>query len=267
MKKSLALIGALVMVIAVVAVVRQLPSYNFEPTDSPMKTVELSVDTNPIAAADVNAISANTTDPSVGTAKVVTDASQLEQSINNLKDCYEQPDACGYPDDDPRMQSYLIGQDYKAALQNVAVLAQAGDLSFQQAADFAVNALTVLDGHVQFAALEVIEQLDEDPQFIFPILDMVIDSHDAKVTEMALTVLSKQPTAGYETQIDETLSATMTNGAPFVSEQVAKSILPFLSEQNIDRYVDLLLEIPSETATHRMLDVMVEEYALMQMGG
>lgn len=267
MKKSLALFGALVMVIAVVAVVRQLPSYNFEPTDSPMKTVELSVGTNPVVSADDNEKSASTTDRSNGTNAVVSQANQLEQSINSLKDCYEQPDACGYPDDDPRMQSYLIGQDYKAALQNAAVLAQAGDLSFQQASDLALNALSIPDGHVQFAALEVIEQLDADPQFIFPILDMVVDSHDAKVTELALSVLSKQPTAGYETQIDETLSATMTHGAPFVSEQVAKSILPFLSEQNIDRYVDLLLEIPSETATHRMLDVMVEEYALMQMGG
>lgn len=197
-------------------------------------------------------------------------AANEQNVINALADarrCYEQPSGCHFSNDDPRMEDIQAGQHYRAALSALHSAIMDGQISGADGRQYALDALAAQDGHVQAMALSILADIDAHPEMIYPLLTVIETSHDAKITETAMVLLSHQPIDGYQPDIDDVLQNSLQTGSVNVSPVVAQSILPYLNDDNVNEYVDLLLTLPDGSQTHQLLDVMLEEYALMQMGG
>lgn len=180
--------------------------------------------------------------------------------------CYPSS-SCNLPSNDPRMADYLAGQIMAEALREISAVLQNG-LSLEAGASVAaLDALAFPDGHVQAAAIDLLSTLPAQSQNVFPLLEVIEDNHDAKVVVAAMLELQRYRGLGYQQAFDEVFSAAMIKGSPYVSEKVAESLLPFLTEENIDHYLGFLPELPLQSGTRESLSVVLEEYALMHTGG
>jgi len=207
---------------------------------------------------------------SIATTTEATDSATDEEviiALDEARRCYQTPDDCNFANNDPRMEELEAGQNYRSALLALNGAIQDGVISQHEGRLQALEALTAQDGHVQAMALTILAELDTHPDTIYPLLTVVETSHDAKVTEAAMALLSEQSIDGYQPDIDQVLQSSLQTGSVNVSPVIAESILPFLNDANVNDYVDLLLTFPDGSQTQQLLDIMLEEYALMQMGG
>lgn len=215
------------------------------------------------AAASLTSQGSNRRPSSVSVANMPDDPFRR---LDWVQACYPSS-SCNLPSNDPRMADYLAGQIMADALREVSAALQSGPRFEAGASVAALDALAFPDGHVQAAAIDLLSTLPAQQQNVFPLLEVIEDNHDAKVVAAAMMELQRYRGLGYQQAFDEIFSAAMIKGSPYVSEKVAESLLPFLTEENVDHYLSFLPELPLQSRTRESLNVVLEEYALMHTGG
>lgn len=223
--------------------------------DSPYSTMD--------AAATMTSQASN---PRLSSADVANMPDDPFKRLDWVQACFPSS-SCNLPGNDPRMADYLAGQIMAEALREISAVLQNGLPLETGASVAALDALAFPDGHVQAAAIDLLSTLPAQSQNVFPLLEVIEDNHDAKVVATAMMELQRYRALGYQQAFDEVFSAAMIKGSPYVSEKVAESLLPFLSEENIDHYLGFLPELPLRSRTRESLNVVLEEYTLMQTGG
>jgi hypothetical protein len=182
--------------------------------------------------------------------------------------CYQRDD-CQLPEmNDPRAGEFYIAKQVQNHLQEMIKTAK--EMHPQTLEDTAWNdavrmGLSFPEGGVQMQALELVGTQTPQKEFLPQMLPLLTEGFDAKVAERVLQELARYSDAS--ALIDDALIASIESGSFYVSQQVVKGILPFLSANNIAQFEALESRLDPQSQKGRDLGRQIEEYHRMQSGG
>ena len=185
-----------------------------------------------------------------------------------LQSCYDESIIdCGYPNNDPRQTSFLIGQDIKNELQSLLDHWNGGEIDEKVLSQAALESLANPDGHVQQAALEVLSELPPSQSHYNSMLETLAASYNAKIIKLIMLEAQRYKAENASGKSDQIFIQQLKTGAPYASQEVAKNLLPFFNEYNIGSYKQTLKKLSAKTKKAQILKANIEEYERMQAGG
>ena len=188
--------------------------------------------------------------------------------LHFLQSCYDDNIIdCGYPNNDPRQTSFLIGQDIKNELQSLLDQWKGGEIDEKVLSQAALESIANPDGHVQQAALEVLSELPTSQSHYNSMLETLAASYNAKIIKLIMLEAQRYKTEYALERLDQIYIQQLKTGAPYASQEVAKNLLPFFNEYNIGSYKQTLNELPAKTKKAQLLKANIEEYERMQASG
>jgi hypothetical protein len=125
--------------------------------------------------------------------------------------------------------------------------------------------LSYPDGNVQEALLKILAISDPEMSNIDPLLGALNKSFDAKNSQLILKELERYPDAfsQYETIFEQVLKT----GSFGASQELSKSLAPFLTDENREVYEAVLKELNPNSKKAKNLESILFEFSMQQNGG
>ena len=190
----------------------------------------------------------------------------FQQNIMALLKCYEK-ETCNYPKNDPREYKLTVGQEIKKALKRPfkkVIRGEQIDTKFWT--KIAITSLSIPDGHVKEAALDLLSTQEPNPSAFEKIISEVIKYHDPLLIEQALAELQKYKEPKYQKRIYETLSQVLSTGSVLVKKEVAENIGPFLNKDSLPYFQNSLQKMNPRSSTRTVLYKILQDYSRQQTG-
>jgi hypothetical protein len=215
-----------------------------------------------------NTAPATAATPSVQTASLSSEAQEqreaLEQELAELRNC-KQTSSCPIDDSDPRASSFLLAKQISEKLQRYAQLHKNNQYYDQQTALTTQDYLTYPDGHVQSAALDLMQAQAPNAESAKVLIDALQSSYDGKLMRQAMEELQRYPQL--EPQITELFSNQLKTGAFNLAQELAKNIGDFIHADNIAYYKSLADSLPPRSAKAKYLKSAILEAEFGLTGG
>ena len=223
--------------------------------------------TQPPSIAPQNTAPTQTTNKSraVGlSAQAQAQRTTLEQELDALRNC-KQTSSCPIDDSDPRASSFLLAIQISEKLQRYAQLHKNNQYYDQQTALTTQDYLTYPDGHVQSAALDLMQAQAPNAESAKVLIDALKSSYDGKLMAQAMEELQRYPQL--EPQITELFSNQLKTGAFNLAQELAKNIGDFIHADNIAYYKSLADSLPPRSAKAKYLKTAILEAEFGLTGG
>jgi len=188
----------------------------------------------------------------------------LLSELQDYQECYFRSD-CVTPESDARAAHFFVAQQITDRLDRLVALTHQQTTSDDEFVEIAKQFLSFPDGRVQEQALVLMGSMPPKDGGAQAIMSALRDHHDARLFELAMVELQRYPNDYRAT--DDFLIETLRTGGHYVSQVVARQLLPVLREDNIERYEQTAAELPPNTAKARYLKQVLNEYRLLQQGG
>ncbi len=186
--------------------------------------------------------------------------------LHFLQSCYNEID-CGYPNNDPRQVTYLIGQDIREELLSLLQRWQKNEIDSEELSQAAIESLNNPDGHVQQAAIEIFSELPTSQNHYTLMFKTLSESYNAKIIKQIMQETQRYSEEKTSAQIDQIFIQQLKTGAPYASQEVAKNLLPFINSNNFILYKETLISLPPKSRKSRLLKSTLEEFERLQTGG
>lgn len=185
---------------------------------------------------------------------------------SDLKNCYE-PQVCAFPQMDPRSYELALGQALVELLDEYLSYSLRTGEGANELQDLARELLESFDGHVQAAALTVLKEFPISGESVEALGKALRQTPEPSVMALGLEELKRYMGTSYEYVVHETLQNILQEGGHFVGQEVAKELLPFLTEQSRQKYNEVLASLPPASAKAQTLRAILEEYDRLKSGG
>jgi hypothetical protein len=123
------------------------------------------------------------------------------------------------------------------------------------------------EDYVKAKALEGMSLFAATPAQLKSILNGLEDSASAPLYEQGLGELSRYVGTPLQTEVDRFIIKTIKTGPPFAAMAVARGALPFLNQENLSEYSNLLRELPADSRAQLDLKLNIREFEKMLKGG
>lgn len=189
---------------------------------------------------------------------------QLKTSLLALLNC---PSTYSCPEDnsDPRASSILLGKLLAEKLQQYLQFHLEEDYFDAESLAMAQAFIDYPDGHVQEEAITLMSSQQADLTIAQKLINTLNNSYDAKIMKQSMLELQRYPTLALD--IQALFQQTLKTGSFLVAQEVAKGILPFLTNANIESYKAIAEQLPSGSKRSRYLSASIKEFQLRQTGG
>jgi len=181
------------------------------------------------------------------------------ESIEKLLTCTD-THTCPEDNSDPRASEFLRASLIVEQIHLLKVYSDS-DLAIEKVREL----LSYPSGHVQEAALDILILSSASEDNIAPILSMLEKSFDAKIMKQALGELERYPDAVND--YNEVFAQILQTGSMLASNELSKDILPFLSNENIGFYEEVLKKLNPDTQKAKNLKANLFEFSMQQSGG
>lgn len=172
-----------------------------------------------------------------------TELTKMLDRIDEIAGCYENED-CNYPQTDTRSYYFAVGQDLKQQLETVTTWAITHQEKSPELVQLARTQLENEDGHVQKAALALLATQETSTETLEAILAQVLGGYDAQLIQIALRELLRYQNEDDRSKITTALADTLVTGAPFVAQEVSKSIQPFVYPRSVPNFENAANQLP-----------------------
>jgi len=187
-----------------------------------------------------------------------------KEKIEALIHCEEQNN-CPVDNRDPRASDFLKEKLIVIEAGKIIGLQKRGLIEDSEAEELSLKLLEYPGGAVQSKALELISELEPSQKIKSGITHMLQESHDEKCTSQALKELSRYDNISEE--VTDLFIETIAHGSFLVGRKISEEILPFLNENNIDQYKNLLKELPKDSKKAKSLESNIREFELLRSNG
>jgi hypothetical protein len=185
----------------------------------------------------------------------------IDEVQNNLAQhnrCYTED--CSAEEVHPRTAYYDAGQKVKAELLRLRDYVRQKNITDRQITDIALEALENSDGHVQEVALDLLSTQPTAPESLEAILEKVIRGYDAELVRQALNELQRYIAERDQQRIRTVLAEEMLHGAPFVGQAIAKNIMMFLNRESVPFFEAVVEKIVPGSIIYDSLQSSIREY-------
>ena len=179
------------------------------------------------------------------------------QSINRLLTCHK-TQSCPVDNSDPRASEFLRRDKIVQAAQKL--LGYSGD----DVAAMARRLLAYEDGYVQEMALNLLDSMDLDTRNVDAMLDALEKSYDAKIVKQIMHQLQRY---SVDNRFEVVFESLLTHGSIYAANTVARELLPFIQEDNIESYKAILHKLDANTKKAQLLKATLFEYEMQHSGG
>ncbi|MCF2947817.1 hypothetical protein L0668_06850 [Paraglaciecola aquimarina] len=188
----------------------------------------------------------------------------LTQELAELRNC-KQTASCPIDDSDPRASSFLLAKQLSEKLQRYAELHSSNQYYDQQTAQITQDYLTYPDGHVQSAALDLMQEQAPNTESAKVLIDALQSSYDGKLMKQAMEELQRYPEL--EAAITELFTNHLQTGAFNLAQELAKNIDDFIHANNIEQYKALADSLPPRSAKSKYLKsaILEAEFGLTEV--
>lgn len=186
--------------------------------------------------------------------------------LKSLMGCYYS-ESCDFPNNDPRQYKLEVGQKIKSKLHQAHLRIQRQqEPKPENWATLSAQALTIEDGHVKQAALEVLSNLEPNPEAFEKILKEVLGYHDASLIPLAMAELQKYEGTGQKQKIYATLAQVLQTGSLMVRKEVINHLDPWLNKKSLPYFETALKNLNPDSNIHSSLYKMIKEYQRQSTG-
>ncbi|MBL6988844.1 MAG: hypothetical protein ISR65_03665 [Bacteriovoracaceae bacterium] len=198
--------------------------------------------------------------------RVQSSVAALEQ-LSQVEACYTEQ-SCNFPDSDPREYDLMVGKKLKGQLMELYDNALDNKVDEIQLSNIAHHYIQLPDGHVKEGALMLFSTIPPNEDNLEAILKNIVAYHDANLMKKALIELQRYlDNPSWGALIFNSFRQCLLNGSHFASKQLAKSVGPFLNDQNIGLYENLLDHLSAGKQTKQLLADSIKKYKKYQSGG
>lgn len=193
-------------------------------------------------------------------------SSASDKSISELLDCYKS-ETCPFPNRDPREYKLSVGQAIKKKLKSAyGRLIKNEEQQTQYWLQMALKSLSVDDGHVKEAALEVISTQEPNNEAFDKILNDIINYHDPLLIAQAMAELQKYQGQSYQTKVYQSLSQAMQTGSLMVKKEIVQNLVPFMNPQSLPFFQSALDKMNPKSNVHTALYKLIKDFKAQQTG-
>lgn len=180
--------------------------------------------------------------------------------VRELKKCYIEDCQIQKQKSDPRTEYFTIGQQIRQKLLNILEITNMHKLVDSEISDLAREFIENSDGHVQEIALDLLSTQPTSIENLKAILNNVISGNDAELIEQGLLELRRYHSQEENKFIQQSLASAIVYGAPFVSQTISAHSRLFLNNFNFDYFDDLLKQIDPLTIVGKNLKTALQDF-------
>lgn len=190
---------------------------------------------------------------------VLANANTTDRVINKLEQLLqcEQLNNCPEDPTNPRNSYYLLGEQINIQLDNIIHLQREVEQN-KRFVQLAQQFYQYPNPFVQLKALALISEQDKNIETVNILLKELAKTNDKNLLIQTLEQLKRYPEKSEE--IDRTFSKILTTGSFNASKALAKSIGPFLNNNNINNYLELLSKLPEKSNKYNSLKACITHF-------
>ena len=179
-------------------------------------------------------------------------------AINRLLTCHN-TNSCPVDNSDPRASEFLRRDMIVQEAQKLLDYSQDDDV-----AAMARKLLAYDDGYVQEIALKLMATTDIDEKNLDAMLAALEKSYDTKIIRQIMNQMQRY---SVDNRFEAVFETVLTHGSIYAGNTVASEILPFIQEDNIAYYKELLNRLDANTKKAKLLKATLFEYEMRHGGG
>ncbi len=183
---------------------------------------------------------------------------EIKSNLVQHNRCYTED--CSTEEVHPRTAYHEAGQKIKAELIRLRDYVKQQNITDGEVSEIALEALENSDGHVQEVALGLLSTQPTAPENLEAILEKIVRGYDAELIAQALNELQRYNSAADEQRIRAVLAEEMLHGAPFVGQAIAKNISMFLNRDSVSFFESVIEKIVPGSIIYDSLRASIREY-------
>lgn len=205
--------------------------------------------------------------PAAASVKPSSRVAGAHARLRGFQTCLQTQD-CEYSHADPRSYDFALHREWRDFLRALRSEVGRDAATDREIAAIARESMLATDGHVQEAALSLMAGLPADSKNMEAVVrGLEVNDADPLILRQAGSELKRYLGSSDESRIHEFLEKTLRSGAHFTAEQAGIMVKEFLSHSSVQRYRQLLREIPNDSVKARNLRAALSDYDLRQTGG